>query len=117
MIIIKNIIKTLHENLFSKVTFFTVAIHWMLVILAVYERGGLSYRFHFFYEPILFKIIVLLNLPTLIISDSFVSGNAFIDETHLLRGTLILILSITAQWLIIGCVIKQIFFNKKVQVI
>ena len=105
----KNIVKIV----FSKVTLIIVTIHWMLTILAVYERGGLYQLFHFTYEPWLFQIIFTLNLPTVIIADFFVSGMAFIDKDKPILSVVILIICITFQWTMIGSFIKYAFFNEK----
>ena len=100
--------------IFSKVTFLTVTIHWLFVLLAVYDRGGLYYSFHFYYEPISFKLISVLNLPTIMVADFVIRGHPFIDADNPARSIVLLALSITFQWTMIGSFIKYAFFNKSV---
>ena len=47
---------------------FTI-VHWIAFTIAIYQRGGLSGNFHFFYEPVLFKILIVLDFAWFWISD------------------------------------------------
>lgn len=109
----KGIIKMLRETIFNRVTLFTVLIHWILVIIAFYERGW-SRDIHFTYEPWVSLIILLLDLPAITIAESIsIPLNTLIQENYPLNGVLVFVLIISAQWLMIGCMIKQLFLHRK----
>lgn len=37
-------------------------VHAVLFAIGVYQRGGLTESFHLYYEPLLFKVVLLLDL-------------------------------------------------------
>lgn len=111
---VKYIISNLQQAFLNKVTLFTVLIHWTIVIIAFYIRGGWNLQIHFYYEPLLSKILLLLNLPAITIAESLsMPLNTLIAENYPLKTTVIFVLSITVQWVLIGYVINKLFLHSK----
>jgi len=79
--------------------------HWVLFGIGVYLRGGPLRLFaHFRYEPLLLKVLTVLDLPAIFIGD-LISGTALqglSDSQALIYTTLISI-----QWILIGYIVKQ----------
>lgn len=98
-------IKIIKEILTSKTGYFLLAVHWFLCALAIYQRGGLSGSFHFWYEPILLKFLIIVNLFWLILSESL-----FTKE--LSKVFLFTFFSAGFQWFLIGYFIDKIKSNK-----
>ncbi|MDQ2747739.1 MAG: hypothetical protein M3T96_10835 [Acidobacteriota bacterium] len=111
----KNSINLL-KTICNKVTFFTILFQWVLIAIALQQRGYWEWNGHFASDKILYQLVVLLNIPAITISLPFLSSTNFNSEADTLKDALVIMATITVQWWIIGFFIKQMFFNKKVKV-
>ena len=102
--------KLIKEILTSKIGYLVMFSHWVLCAVAIYQRGGLSFHFHFYYEPYLMKSIVILDLVWIILVESITGpANGFYGNSYSL-GTAFLLAGI--QWFLIGYFIGKIKTNK-----
>lgn len=102
--------KIIKEILTSKIGYLMVFSHWILCAVAIYQRGGLSFRFHFYYEPFLLKLIVILDLVWIYLVDSMTEPNNGFYGNSCSLGTAFLLAGV--QWFLIGYFIGKIKTNK-----
>jgi hypothetical protein len=99
--------KTIKEILISKIGFLMLLAHWILCTLAIYQRSGLSYTFHFVYEPFLFQLIVILDLLWITLAETLTgSSNGFYGNPLPVFIAGFLLAGI--QWYLIGYFIGKI---------
>ena len=109
----KKSIGSAKDLLFNKVAFFTILSQWILIVVALYQRGYWEWTGHFVSDKPLYQLIVLLNIPAITLAAPFLSPTNFNSEADTLKDAVVFITTITIQWWLIGCAIKQIFFSKK----
>lgn len=96
------------RGLFSRVSLFLIAVHWLLFMIAILFRGSWGAPIHFFYEPALLKLLLLIDFPSIAFAEALGlyisnSGDAL---TFLEIATLIGFPTI--QWMIVGSMISAL---------
>jgi hypothetical protein len=109
----KSFINKIQELVLSKPTLFTVIVSWAMIILSLHERGFWHWDGHFASESLLFQLVVVLNFPAILIASPFLSDKIFMNQGEPLRDAFVFIITITIQWILIGCMIKAAFFQKR----
>ena len=95
-----------------------VFVNLFLALWGILEKGGSYSHFHFFYEPIQIKLLTIINLPVIILSES-ISRMLFplpasnfsyviISDFDMLLTVIFSIL----QWLMVGYLCNLIFPKK-----
>jgi|SRR5215213_2600533 len=96
--------KIIKDILASKTGYLMMFSHWLLCAWAIYQRGGLTGHFHLYYEPILFKSIVIVDLFWLTFTESFIQNPRSVFLVGFLLAGI--------QWFLIGYFIGKIKTNK-----
>jgi hypothetical protein len=87
---------------------FTVGLHWITVAIVLLTRGNLDRPIHFYYEPLLLKVLLLLDLPALSIAKAFgVSLDVMLLNNSPL-STVIVFLMITLQWFLVSIILVAV---------
>lgn len=106
----KSKIINLKNLLLNKITLSTILFQWLLIGLALYQRGYWEFSGHFVSDRFLYQLLVLLNFPAVMTVLTLLPPSKEVDT---LGEASFFILAITMQWWIIGFFINQIFFYKK----
>ncbi len=109
----KSFISKIQEIIFSKTTLLTVIFGWAIVISALYGRGFWQWDGHFASDSLFFQLVIMLNFPAILIASPFLSVKSFMNQGEPLKDALVLIIAITIQWILIGCMIEAAFFQKR----
>src|SRR5687767_14609891 len=86
----------------------TVAVHWILVGIALLIRGDLTREVHWFYESPLLKVILLADLPAVGLTEAIVGPMSPLLAAPPLPHNALLILITTLQWAAIGVLIGRL---------
>jgi hypothetical protein len=108
-IFVANFIRKL---IFSKISQLTVMIHWVCFLLAIFQRSNITSPIHPIYEPWLFNILLILDMPGLILAG--LVGNtlsAIIDFDGI--EYFFWFLFISFEWLVIGYIFERIYVKVK----
>ncbi len=81
----KKFVVTARELLFNKVTLFTILSQWVLIAIALYQRGGWAFTIVHTNEDFLYQLLILLNIPALLIAASFLSPIDFCRSADSLK--------------------------------
>ena len=106
----------LHEHLtnffLNKISWLLIAFNSILIVLAGTDKGWDFQSFHFYYEPLSYKLFSLLNLPAFICAGLFTtitqgptpqrSSTVYLTNYELVASASFSIV----QWLIIGYLIQ-----------
>ncbi len=105
-------------NLMLKRVGIIVAVHWILVGIGILIRGDLTTPIHWFYEPLMLKVFLLLDLPALFLTETLAGpfGPPFDPSVRHAVGqtaiagtpysvTALLIVITTLQWALVGVLI------------
>jgi hypothetical protein len=98
---------------FNKVSLMILTCQWFFLVVSFLLRPMWNAPLHFYYEPWIFWIMFLLNLPALAISEWVCMPiNALIDKDFPLYGTFTYIILISLQWILIGVFINLLTRRK-----
>lgn len=101
------------KMLSNKVTLLTILSQWILIAIALYQRGGWAFTIVHTNEDFLHQLLILLNIPALLIAAPFLSPIDFWRSADSLKDALILIAAITTQWWILGYIIRSVIYHKR----
>ena len=84
---------------------FMIGLHWITVAIALLLRGNLERPIHFYYEPLLLQVLLLLDLPALSIAEAFgVSLDVMLMNIPVLNATLVFLV-ISLQWFFVSLIL------------
>src|SRR5438132_820124 len=79
--------------------------HLLLWSIAMYQRGGLDQQFHFYYEPLLHKLLIVVDIVCVWLSDVLIGGNTL---AHPRPALLLTVVFGSVQWFIVGCTVGRL---------
>jgi hypothetical protein len=85
----------------SKFGWLLALIHAFLFAIALYQRYG---SFHFYYEPFLLKILLLVDIVWFLLADTFMIGTL----DHPTSGLVFTMFGGCAQFFIIGYLLSKL---------
>lgn len=105
----------------NKVGILLVLINFILALLGSFLKGFTYNSFHFHYEPLPIKILILLNLPAIFI-ESFIYQIFFKPIDTQKFGVVIsgcefitIVICSIFQWLLIGYIFYKLFPKKELK--
>jgi hypothetical protein len=112
---LNQILRLIKRVAFSRAGQILFAAHSLLVIYEYYERSFSTIPYHFTYESILHKTLVLINLPNLLISIVLTTPFSYVNSPlhHFWWANwitlAILFVCASAQWLLVGYWIEFLY--------
>jgi hypothetical protein len=96
-------------------------VHTILVVYVYASRESFSERaFHFHYEPLLFKVLIVLNLPALLVATIIGIPFAYLKSLSVNLWWLQWVIDATGficvsgQWWVIGYCVERIFWRERI---
>ncbi len=86
----------------------TVGFHWITFLLALFVRGELTSPIHLYYEPFIFQVLLLLDLPAILLAEEIVSPLNPSLTANSIANLAGLFAIVTLQWICIGIILDLV---------